>query len=109
MPHFEVVLANVDSELERLQHNRHSMGHLRLEHERLPRLVESMGAYLERVELGSVDPADALGLRPLILQFCALIKTQVGDEDDYLRVLQSNLSDDAQAGDEQGTQHAHAD
>lgn len=105
-PHVEVVEANVYPELERLQQNRHSMAHLRREHEELSRLIESIGAYMERVERGGLNPTDALGLRRLIIAFYALVKTHVGEEEEYLRVLQGNLSEGEQAVVEHGLEHA---
>ena len=105
-PHVEVVERSVYPELERLQQNRHSMAHLRREHEDLARLIESIGGYVERVEAGSLSPADALGLRRLIIQFYALVKTHVGEEEEYLRVLQGNLSEAEQQSVERGLEHA---
>jgi hemerythrin-like domain-containing protein len=104
-PHVEVVESNVYPELERLQQNRHSMAHLRREHEEMSRLIESMGSYLERAEAGRLNPTDALGLRRLVIQFYALVKTHVGEEEEYLRVLQGNLSESEQAVVEQGLEH----
>jgi hemerythrin-like domain-containing protein len=95
-PHVEVVEANVYPELERLMQNRHSMAPMRREHEELGRLIESMGSYMDRVEAGHLNPTDALGLRRLIIQFYALVKTHVGEEQEYLRVLEGNLSDEEQ-------------
>ncbi len=106
-PHVEVVELNVYPELERLQQNRHSMAHLRREHEELGRLIEAMGGYMDRVESGALNPTDALGLRRLVLQFYALVKTHVGEEEEYLRVLQGNLSDTEQDAIAQGLEHSH--
>jgi len=106
-PHVQVVEKNVYPELERLQQNRHSMAHLRREHVELGKLIESVGGYMDRVEGGSLNPADALGLRRLIIQFYALVKTHVGEEEEYLRVLQGNLSDAEQEAVEQGLEHSH--
>jgi iron-sulfur cluster repair protein YtfE (RIC family) len=105
-PHVQVVEANVYPELERLQQNRHSMAHLRREHVELGGLIESMGNYLDRVEAGALNPTDALGLRRLIIRFYALVKTHVGEEQEYLRVLQGNLSEGEQAAVERGLAHA---
>ena len=49
---------------------------------------------------------DALGLRRLIIQFYATVKTHVGEEEEYLRVLQANLSDAEQNSVEHGLEHA---
>jgi hemerythrin-like domain-containing protein len=81
------------------------MAHLRREHEELARLIEAMGAYIDRVEGGALNPTDALGLRRLIIAFDALVKTHVGEEDEYLRVLQGNLSGDVQHTVEVGLEH----
>ena len=105
-PHVQVVEQNVYPELERLQQNRHSMAHLRREHEQLGELIESMGGYMDRVEAGGLNPTDALGLRRLIIQFYATVKTHVGEEEEYLRVLQANLSDAEQNSVEHGLEHA---
>jgi hemerythrin-like domain-containing protein len=105
-PHVAVVEATVYPELERLQQNRHSMAHLRREHEELSRLIEKMGVYLERVETVRLDPADALALRRLIIGFYATVKTHLGEEEEYLRVLQANLSEEEQAVVERGLEHA---
>ena len=95
-PHVEVVETNVYPELERLMQNRHSMAPMRREHVELGKLIESMGTYTSRVGSGSLGPIDALGLRRLIIQFYALVKTHVGEEEEYLRVLQGNLSAEEQ-------------
>jgi hemerythrin-like domain-containing protein len=105
-PHVQIVEKNVYPELERLQQNRHAMAHLRREHEDLAKLIESIGAYVERVEAGSLSPTDTFGLRRLIIQFYALVKTHVGEEEEYLRVLQSNLSEAEQQSVEKGLEHA---
>lgn len=104
-PHVEVVERSVYPELERLQQNRHSMAHLRREHAELGRLIESMGNYMERVEAGKLNPTDALALRRLVIQFYALVKTHVGEEEEYLRVLQGHLSEDEQSIVEHGLEH----
>ena len=104
-PHVEVVESSVYPELERLQQNRHSMAHLRREHEEMGRLIESIGGYMDRVEAGVIKPTDELCLRRLIIQFYALVKTHVGEEEEYLHVLKGNLSEDEQAVIEQGLEH----
>lgn len=105
-PHVQVVENSVYPELERLQQNRHSMAHLRREHQELAQLIESIGAYRERVASGSLKPTDALALRRLVIAFYALVKTHVGEEEEYLRVLQGNLSESEQQSVERGLEHA---
>jgi len=108
-PHVEVVERNVYPELERLQQNRHSMAHLRREHVQLNELIEAMGGFMERVEGSSLHAADAMALRRLVLQFYALVKTHLGEEQEYLRVLEANLSSDEQESVERGLEHARAE
>jgi hypothetical protein len=105
-PHVEVVERNVYPELERLQQNRHSMAHLRREHEELGTLIDDIGGYMDRVEQNALNPSDALGLRRLIIKFFATVKTHLGEEQEYLRVLEANLSADEQAVVEHGLEHA---
>jgi len=105
-PHVEVVESNVYPELERLMQNRHSMAPMRREHIELGKLIETMGSYLERVQSGPLKPTDALGLRRAIIQFYALVKTHVAEEEEYLRVLQGNLSADEQDAIVRGLAHA---
>ncbi|MGD8485832.1 MAG: hemerythrin domain-containing protein [Chloroflexota bacterium] len=108
-PHVQVVEQNVYPELERLQQNRHSMAHLRREHVELGELIESMGGYMDRVEANALNPTDALGLRRLIIRFYATVKTHVAEEEEYLRVLQANLSEGEQESVEHGLEHASSE
>ena len=50
--------------------------------------------------------ATALEMRRLCIRFYALAKTHIGEETEYLRVLQANLSEGEQATVEQGLEHA---
>lgn len=105
LPHVQVVEANVYPELERLQQNRHSMAHLRREHEEMREIIEQMRGYKERIEAGALKPTVAMDMRRLCIRFYALVKTHVGEEEEYLRVLQGNLSEDEQAVVEKGLEH----
>ncbi len=105
-PHVKVVEENVYPELERLMQNRHSMSPMKREHAQLGELIDKMGEYMERVEKGPLNPTDALGLRRLIISFYALVKTHVAEEEEYLRVLQGNLSSEEQEAIVRGLAHA---
>ncbi|MEX1297279.1 MAG: hemerythrin domain-containing protein [Candidatus Limnocylindrales bacterium] len=109
MPHIQVVEETVYPELERLQQNRHSMAHLRREHEEMREIIEQMRGYKEHVVAGTLKPTKALELRRLCIRFYALVKTHVGEEAEYLRVLEGNLSEGEQAAVERGLSHATAD
>jgi hemerythrin-like domain-containing protein len=105
-PHVQVVEESVYPELERLMQNRHSMAPMRREHDELRRLIEAIGQYVERVEAGPLKPADAMGLRRLLIQLYALVKTHIAEEAEYLRVLQGNLSAEEQDAIVAGLAHA---
>lgn len=106
LPHIKVVEENVYPQLERLQQNRHSMAHLRREHGEMAEIVEQMRGYKERVEAGKLKPTIALEMRRACIRFYALVKTHIGEEEEYLRVLQGNLSEGELAAVEQGLEHA---
>jgi hemerythrin-like domain-containing protein len=88
--------------------NRHSMAPMRREHDELRRLIESIGAYVERVEAGQLKVADAMSLRRLLIQLYALVKTHIAEEAEYLRVLEGNLSAEEQDAIVAGLTHAAA-
>ena len=106
LPHIQVVEENVYPELERLQQNRHSMAHLRREHDEMRAIIEQMHEYKETVSAGGLKPTMAMDMRRLCIKFYALVKTHVGEEEEYLRVLQGNLSEGEQAVVEQGLEHS---
>ena len=106
LPHIKVVEENVYPELERLQQNRHSMAHLRREHDEMRAIIAQMHEFKEGVAAGVLKPSMAMEMRRLCIQFYALVKTHVGEEEEYLRVLQGNLSEGEQAAVEQGLEHA---
>jgi hemerythrin-like domain-containing protein len=105
-PHVGVVEESVYPELERLMQNRHSMEPMRREHKELRELIESMGAYVERVEAGPLTAADAMSLRRLVIRLYALVKAHIAEEALYLRVLQGNLSAEEQEAIVAGMSHA---
>ena len=107
-PPIAVVEETVYPELERLQQNRHSMAHLRREHEEMREIVEQMRQYKERVVAGDLKPTLALEMRRMCIRFYALVKTHIGEEEEYLRVLQGNLSEGEQAAVEKGLEHSSA-
>jgi hypothetical protein len=104
-PHIAVVEKTVYPELERLLQNRHSMAPMRREHEELARLVESMGQYSAHVESGRLSMTDALGLRRVLYRMYALVKVHIVEEQEYLRVLQGNLSAEEQEALARGLEH----
>lgn len=97
LPHIEVVEQSVYPELERLQQNKHSMAPLRREHDEMREIVAQMKTYKGRVEAGDLKPTMALEMRRMCIRFYALVKTHIGEEQEYLRVLQGNLSEGEQA------------
>jgi hemerythrin-like domain-containing protein len=109
LPHIDVVEQNVYPELERLQQNKHSMAPLRREHAEMREIVAQMKTYKGRVEAGDLKPTLALEMRRMCIRFYALVKTHIGEEEEYLRVLQGNLSEGEQVAVEAGLEHASND
>jgi hypothetical protein len=72
-------------------------------------IVEQMRGHKDLVEAGKLKPTTALEMRRLCIRFYALVKTHIGEEEEYLRVLQGNLSESEQAAVEQGLEHASAE
>ncbi len=109
LPHIEVVEQSVYPELERLQQNKHSMAPLRREHDEMREIVAQMKTFKGRVEAGELKPTMALEMRRMCIRFYALVKTHIGEEQEYLRVLQGNLSEGEQATVEAALGHVAAE
>ena len=85
------------------------MAHLRREHEELARLIESIGSHADTCRRDGLELAEALALRRLIIELYALVKIHIGEEEEYLRVLEGNLSESEQESVGAGLQHATAE
>ena len=109
MPHVEVVEATLYPELDRLMQNRHSMVQMRREHQEIGQLVERLGTFREAIEADALGPAGSIGLRRVLYRLYALLKVHLAEEEEYLRVLEHNLSADEQAQLVEGLQHATAE
>jgi len=109
VPHMEVVEANLYPELERLMQNRHSMVQMRREHDDLHKLIKRLGEFGEAIEADALGPAGSIGLRRVLYRLYALLKVHLAEEEEYLRVLEHNLSEKEQAELAKGLEHAMAE
>ncbi len=105
-PHMEVVEATLYPELDRLMQSRHSMVQMRREHEEIHGLIERMGTFREAIAADALGPAGTIGLRRVLYRLYAVLKVHLAEEEEYLRVLEHNLSDGEQAELVKGLEHA---
>jgi hypothetical protein len=108
-PHMDVVESTLYPELDRLMQSRHSMLQMRREHEDLKGLIRRLGTFGEAIEADALGPAGSMGLRRVLYRLYALLKVHLAEEEEYLRVLDHNLSEAEQAQLVSGLQHAMAE
>jgi len=109
LPHMESVESTIYPELDRLMQNRHSMTQMRREHADIKSLVERLGTFAEAIEAEALGPAGTMGLRRVLYRLYALLKVHLAEEEEYLRVLEHNLSEAEQAELIKGLEHAMAE
>ena len=97
VPHIERVEETVYPELDRLMQSRHSMTQMRGEHDDIKGLVERLDTFGEAIKADALGPAGTVGLRRVLYRLYALLKVHLAEEEEYLRVLEHNLSPDEQA------------
>lgn len=96
-PHMQAIERRVYPELDRLMQSRHSMAQMRREHRDLEDLCASLETYRAAILDGSLDAARAGGLRRVLYRLYALLKVHLAEEEEYLRVLEHNLTESEQA------------
>ena len=106
VPHMEIVESRVYPELDRLMQNRHSMVQMRREHEDLRGLVARLRTFAEAIAEDALGPAGAIGLRRVLYRLYAVLKVHLAEEEEYLRVLDHNLSPAEQDELARGLEHA---
>ncbi len=109
VPHMEVVEGTLYPQLDRLMQNRHSMAQMRREHDEIRGLIERLGTFRQAVEADALGPAGSIGLRRVLYRLYAMLKVHIAEEEEYLRVLEHNLSADEQAELVRGLEHAGAE
>jgi iron-sulfur cluster repair protein YtfE (RIC family) len=109
LPHMEVVESTLYPELDRLMQNRHSMTQMRREHDDIKGLVERLGTFGDAISADALGPAGSIGLRRVLYRLYAMLKVHLAEEEEYLRVLEHNLSDDEQGQLVRGLEHAVAE
>jgi hypothetical protein len=92
VPHMAAIETTLYGRLEALMAGRHSMAPMRAEHEDLRHLIAALGDYRTRVEAGTLDSADTIGLRRALYRLYALLKVHLAEEELYLAVLDHHLS-----------------
>jgi hypothetical protein len=97
LPHMQVVEQSLYPELDRLMHSRHSMAQMRREHEDIRGLIERLGTFGEAIAADALGPAGSMGLRRVLYRLYAMLKVHIAEEEEYLRVLEHNLSAEEQA------------
>jgi len=97
LPHLEAAEATIYPELERMFQNRHSMTPMRREHDELRRLISTYSAIVEHTSGETVPLERALSLRRLLFGMYALIKVHLAEEEEYLRIVEHGVSEDAAA------------
>lgn len=109
LPHITVVEETLYPELDRLMQSRHSMVQMRREHEDIAALIARLGEFGEAIEADALGPAGSVGLRRVLYRLYALLKVHLAEEEEYLRVLDHNLSAAEQAELVKGLEHAVAE
>jgi hemerythrin-like domain-containing protein len=92
--HMTAIEASLYTPLEKLMEGRHSMAPMRREHEELVRLVDSLGDFAAKLEDGTLDPDDGIGLRRALYRLHSIVKVHLAEEELYLGVLDHNLSEE---------------
>ena len=106
VPHMDVVETTLYPELDRLMQNRHSMTQMRREHDDIRGLIERRGTFGDAIEADALGPAGSIGLRRVLYRLYAMLKVHLAEEEEYLRVLEHNLSEEEQAELIRGLEHA---
>lgn len=109
VPHMDVVETTLYPELDRLMQNRHSMAQMRREHDDIRGLFERLDTFGQAIEADALGPAGAMGLRRVLYRLYAMLKVHLAEEEEYLRVLEHNLSGDEQDQLVHGLEHASAE
>ena len=109
VPHMERAEETLYPELERLMQNRHSMTPMRQEHALARRLIGSLGVYVADVETGRLTAAQATGLRRVLFRLYAILKVHLIEEEQYLGVLEHNLSPEERSVLAAAMEHAMAE
>jgi iron-sulfur cluster repair protein YtfE (RIC family) len=109
VPHMSVVESTLYPELDRLMQNRHSMVQMRREHESIGGLIARLGQFGAAIEADALGPAGSIGLRRVLYRLYALLKVHLAEEEEYLRVLDHNLSPAERAELVRGLEHAIAE
>ena len=109
IPHMAAIETTLYGRLEDLMGTRHSMTPMRLEHEQMRGLFDSLCVYRKEAAGGTLDRDDEIGLRRVLYRLYSILKVHLAEEELYLGVLDQNLSDEEKDTLARGIEHAVAE
>ena len=93
IPHIDTVEAVLYERLEVLMGPRHTMAPMREEHETVRALVAELGTYQVHEDHCTWNEMEGLAVRRALYRLHALLKVHLAEEEQYLAVLDRNLTD----------------
>jgi len=93
IPHIDAVETNLYERLETIMTPRHTMVPMREEHQIVRVLIAELGAYQVHEADCTWNEMEGLGLRRALYRLHALLKVHLAEEEQYLAVLDRNLTD----------------
>lgn len=105
IPHMEMSEARLYPRLEQLLEDGRAMEPFRREHADVRRLIDEIDATSVRLT-SPTRPADRMGLRRALYRLYAILSVHLAEEEQYLPVLQHNLSESELTDLASGMEHA---
>lgn len=93
IPHIDAVESNLYDRLEAIMGPRHTMAPMREEHQIVRSLVAELGTYQVHEDHCTWNEMEGLALRRALYRLHALLKVHLAEEEQYLAVLDRNLTD----------------
>jgi hypothetical protein len=93
LPHQDAVEAALYDRLEQIMGPRHTMAPMREEHKIVRSLIAELGAYQVHEDHCTWNEMEGLELRRALYRLHALLKVHLAEEEQYLAVLDRNLTD----------------
>lgn len=105
IPHMEMAEARLYPRLEQLLGDSHALEPFRREHKHVRRLIEEIDDSLARLT-SPLRPAERFGLRRTLYRLFGLLSVHLAEEEQYVSLLEHNLSQEELADLVAGMQHA---
>jgi hypothetical protein len=93
LPHQDAVEAVLYGRLEAIMGPRHTMAPMREEHRTVRELVDELGKYRVHADHCTWNEMEGLAVRRALYRLHALLKVHLAEEEQYLAVLDRNLTD----------------